>query len=248
MKKDIGWKAVAVIALMALAVVVFGVIRRETRGTFPVAESSVLAQYMPMTGVQGPTADGGTATGRPVQVGGVDSGGLIQAWRVNSTGQAQVAPFDSILEIGVTELITIDQQIAQYDWIAVVTATLATTHSGEILAVALYATEDDGGEIITEAGTLVIADASLLTSAGDANLGAAVWPTILGVIDVASTDWFEENATQAGAVAYIIDTPIPFHEVSSLRLSFYHEGATTWNSAAGDDEQLEVNIWYRRDS
>lgn len=244
------WKALALIVVAMLAVVVFVTIdaRRPTRQALPVVESSVSAQYMPVTGVQGVAGDGDTAKGHPVQVGGVDSAGLAQALRVNSIGQAQVAPFAPILEIGVTELITINETIAQYDWTAVVTATLATTHSGEILAVALYATEDDAGAIVTEAGVLIIADASLLTSAADANLGAAIWPTILGVVDVANTEWFEENSGQTGAIAYIVNTPIPFHEVSSLRLSFYHTGATTWNDGATDDEQLEVNIWYRRDS
>ena len=164
------------------------------------------------------------------------------------TGDVSVQPFEPIAELGLAELIGVDEQVDQYEYSGSIGAALVDVMSGEILSVALYSTEDGTGQIITEDGVLLVMDADPSVSAGDANLAAAEWPTILGKIVVDADDWFEENASSAGAMVYKTCTPIPFHELSTLYFVYYHEGATSWNDGAGDDEQLEMNAWYRRDS
>lgn len=143
-------------------------------------------------------------------------------------------------EVGVTELIGINEQVAQNQYAASVEVSLPARV--EITKVCLYATEDGSGAILTETGTLLVMDADPATSAADAALAAAEYPTILAQIDFADADWHEDTA---GAVNCVIvaDT---YHE-TALFLVFFHSGATQWNSAAGDDEQLEINLWYKRD-
>ena len=154
-------------------------------------------------------------------------------------------PFANILEAGVTELVGINEQVDQNDYSGSVAISLgAQPVSGEILAFAFYATEDGSGAILQSTGKLILFDADPAVTSGDTALAAAEYPTILGVVEVGSSDW---HADTAGAVAYITDTPVPFHALATLDAVWFHSAATSINSAAGDDEQLELNFWYRRD-
>lgn len=171
-------------------------------------------------------------------------------------------PFWPIKETGLTELIGINEQVAQNDWCAGVGVDICPgsegSVSGEILQVALYASEDGSGAIITETGMLFIFDADPSVSNGDANLAAAAWGKVVGIIEVVANDWVEEASGGTGSIAIYSGgnssggvgaaLPIPFHSVGTLYFAYYHTGATTINSAAGDDEQLEFNVWYRRES
>lgn len=69
--------------------------------------------------------------------------------------------------------------------------------------------------------------------------------TVLGKVDVETTDWHVDGN---GGVAYIHDNPIPFHPLSTLYFTWFHEDATDLNDAVGDDEVLRFNFWARRDS
>ena len=155
-------------------------------------------------------------------------------------------PFAHIQEIGVTELIGVDEQVDQNDYSGSVQIDLqgSLPASGELLAFAFYSTEDGTGAVLEPTGKLILFDADPAVSSGDTALAAAEFPTILGVVDVAAADWVSDAN---GAVAYIVDTPVPFHALTSLYAVFLHTLATSYNSAAGDDEQLEFNAWYRRD-
>jgi hypothetical protein len=154
-------------------------------------------------------------------------------------------PFAPILEGGLTELIGINEQVDQNDYSGSVEVELLHTASGEILSVALYNTEDGSGAILSPEGWLYIFDADPGIVSGDTAMTAAERVTILGRVKVESGDWETDTG---GGLAYIYDTPIPFHELSSLFFVFKLTSATSMNSAAGDDEQLEFNFWYRRDS
>ncbi len=162
-------------------------------------------------------------------------------------GVKDIRPFSHILEGGLSELIGVDQQVSQDQYSDSVEFDLLGAsedqRSGEILAVSLYATEDDSGAIITEDGTLLFLDADPSISAGAASLGAAVWLTVIGSVTVAAADWVED----ASGGLFHAAVAIPFHALSTLYAVYLHRGATQWNSAAGDDEQLELNFWYRRD-
>jgi len=154
-------------------------------------------------------------------------------------------PFHPIIEAGLTELIGINEQVDQNDYSGSVEVSLPYTMSGEILSVMFYSTEDGSGSVQSPEGWLYILDADPAIASGDTAMTAAERVTVLGRVKLESDDW-ETDAN--GGTAFIFDTPIPFHQLSSLFLVFKLTSATSLNDAAGDDEQLEVNLWIRRDS
>jgi hypothetical protein len=120
------------------------------------------------------------------------------------------------------------------------------THvSGEILQVTLYATETGTGAVLTPAGTLFLFDADPSISSGDTAMTLAARQTVIAQIPVSSGDW---KSDANGASAAILDSPVAFHQVTALYFAWLHEEATSFNSAAGDDESLDFNFWFRRDS
>ena len=156
-------------------------------------------------------------------------------------------PFMPMREGGLTELVGINEQVDQSDYSGSVAVTLDATipRSGEILSVCLYSTEDGSGAVQTPAGRLLVLDADPAVSSGDTSITAAEWVTVLGHIKVLSGDWLTDAN---GGIAYVHDVPIPFHDLNTLYFVWFHEDATSLNSAAGDDEQLQMNCWYRQDS
>jgi len=156
-------------------------------------------------------------------------------------------PFAPILEGGLTELVGINEEVNTSDFGGSVAVALEGEQptSGEILNFAFYATEDGSGAVQDSAGKLLIFDADPAIAAGDTALAAAEWPTLIGMVDVNAEDWIVDAN---GGMAYIYNQPVPFHPVSTLYFAWYHEDATDLNDGAGDDEQLEFNFWYRRDS
>jgi len=156
-----------------------------------------------------------------------------------------VGPMSAILEGGLTELVGTDEEVNTDDYGASVGVALGGTYSGEILSVGLYATEEGTGAVQDSAGVLFIFDADPTISAGDTAMAAAEWQSIIGRVDVAAADW---KTDANGGMAYFVDVPIPFHAVGTLYFVWFHEDGTDLNDAAGDDEVLEMNFWYRRDS
>lgn len=154
-------------------------------------------------------------------------------------------PFSVMLEGGLTELVGADEQVDQNDYGGSVGVSLGGTYSGEILSFAFYATESGSGAVQDSAGRLLILDADPSLAAGATALDAAEWVTVLGMVQVESDDWITDAN---GGIAYVKDTPVPFHALSTLYLVWYHEDATSLNDGAGDDEVLQCNFWYRRDS
>lgn len=155
-----------------------------------------------------------------------------------------------IVESTLTELIGADEQIDQNDFGGSVEVDLAGLAivggcSGEILSVMLFATEAGTGAILEPAGTLFIFDADPSISAGATSMSAAARVTVLGQVVVGANDW---KADANGASVFVYNQPVPFHELDSLFLAWFHEDATSFNDGAGDDEKLEVKFWYRRDS
>ena len=147
-------------------------------------------------------------------------------------------------EGGLTELIGINEQVDQNEYCASVGVALGGAFSGEIGAVCLYSTEDGSGAVQQPEGWLYVFDANPEIANGATAMTAAARSTILGRVKVASADW---EADANGATAYLLLTePIPFHTLSTLYFAFKLTSATSLNDAAGDDEQLEFNFWYRR--
>lgn len=173
----------------------------------------------------------------------LDSEAVVLGAGSSVIGKTQ--PFAALLEGGLTELVGADEQVDQDDYGGSVGVALGGTYSGEILSFAFYATEDGTGAVQDSAGRLIILDADPSVSAGDTALAAAEWVTILGIVQVEADDWITDAN---GGAAYIHDTPVPFHALSTLYFVWFHEDATSLNDGAGDDEVLRVNFWYRRDS
>lgn len=158
------------------------------------------------------------------------------------------SPRYQIREIGIAELIGKDEQVDQNDYGGSVAVTLGDGNlpaSGEFLAFSFHSTEEGTGSVQTPAGTLLLLDADPAVSAGDTALTAAEHKTILGRVDVSAAAWISDAN---GATAYIYNNPIPFHFLNTIYVVWLHTDATSFNDGAGDDEVLEFNAWYRRDS
>ena len=153
-----------------------------------------------------------------------------------------------IVEAGITELVGKDEEVNTSDYGASVAVTLAdSTTSGEILSFMFVALETGSGAVQDSAGKLFIFDADPGISAGDTALVAAgvEHKTLVGKIDVAAADW---TTDASGGAAFIYNQPVAFHSLATLYLAWFHTDATDLNDGAGDDEELWVNLWYRRDS
>lgn len=168
----------------------------------------------------------------------VDANGRLHAYSISQ-------PFATILEGGLTELIGIDEQVDQNDYGASVGVALGGTYSGEILHVTLYTSETGTGAILTPAGWLLVFDADPTIAAGDTSISAAERQTLIGQISVLAADWI---ADANGASATIQCQPLAFHSLATLWFAWFHTDAVSFNDLAGDDEMLDFNFWYRRDS
>lgn len=156
-----------------------------------------------------------------------------------------IQPFAAMLQGTLTELIGINEQVDTDEYGASVGVGLGGTYSGEILSITLYTTEDGTGAILTPAGLLMILDADPATTAGDSDLTAVERVTVLGQVVVEAANW---RADANGASVFVFNQPVPFHALATLYFVWFHEDATSFNDAGGDDEQLEFDFWYRRDS
>lgn len=155
-------------------------------------------------------------------------------------------PFDGIREIGLTELVGINEEVNTSDFggsVAVDVSPGDQPASGVLHTFAFYATEDGSGAVHDSAGKLIILDADPAIAVGDTAMTAAEWVTVIGHVDVDTGDW---TTDANGGVAFIYDNPVYFHDVSTLYFVWFHEDATDLNDAAGDDEQLECNAWFQR--
>lgn len=156
----------------------------------------------------------------------------------------KVQPMSAILEGGLTELVGVDEQVDQNDYSGSVGVALGGTYSGEILSIALYATKDGTGAVQDSAGTLYVFDADPTIASGDTSMTAAERVTAIGKVNVVASDW---DTDANGGLAFL-NVSIPFHAVATLHFVWKHTDATALNDASGDDEQLEFNFWWRRES
>lgn len=154
-------------------------------------------------------------------------------------------PFAEMEEGGLTELIGINEQVDQNEYSGSVGIALGGTYSGEILMVTLYSTEDGSGAVQQPDGVLIFLDVDPEVTVGDAAITAAERITIIGQINVGTDDW---QADANGASACIKNQPLTFHPLATIYVVWFHENATSFNDGEGDDEQLEFNMWFRRDS
>lgn len=163
------------------------------------------------------------------------------------------APFDPIRKLGLISLIGVDDQVDQNDYGASVEidlvsysgARVSAPISGEILQFTLISYESGTGAVQTPAGTLYLFSADPTISAGDTAMTAAERQTVIAAVEVEASDW---KSDANGATATICNKPVAFQALSSLYAAWFHESATSYNDAAGDDEALAVSLWIRRDT
>lgn len=151
-----------------------------------------------------------------------------------------------VKEVGVAELVGVNDNVAQNEFTNTADLTVGggagNPQSGLIQAVALYSTVDGTGAVIEPLGDLLFLDADPNVSAGDTALAAAEWPTVIGHVAIASGEWVVDAA---GGIAYVADLQLPFHALSTIYAVMLMTSATEINSAGGDDEQLELNVWFQ---
>lgn len=173
--------------------------------------------------------------------GGLEATALRVTIASDSSGSVSVSGF-AMGELGITELIGINEQVDASEYSASVASTL--TGTGEIIKVCLIATEDGSGVVLTPAGSLIIFDADPATTAGDASITNAERLTILGQFAVATAD-YQSDANGASICFPLAEA---YHDATLFAAFFLNAAETSFNSAAGDDEQLEFNVWFRRDT
>jgi hypothetical protein len=121
-------------------------------------------------------------------------------------------------------------------------AIAAKAAAGEIQSVLLVASELGSGAVRANTGILFFFDADPNTAAGDTTMTAAERKTLLGQVAIASGDW--DSDALGGSVIKIV--AIPFHALTIIYAVFRNTG-TAFNDGAGDDEELHLQIHYRRD-
>ena len=155
-------------------------------------------------------------------------------------------PFDAIKEGGSTELVGINfVAMTQNEFSAAKEIALGGTYSGEVVQACLTQSEEGTGAILADiALRLFIFDADPSLSTADTLIATASHLLLLDEVAFANGDFWID--TGAGTLCMQMNTL--FHAVSSLWFAIATEGATAINSAAEDDEVVDLNFWYRRDS
>ena len=110
-----------------------------------------------------------------------------------------------------------------------------------------------GGAALNAAGTLYFFNADPVITAATANTGLteAKVNMIIGKLVVQDSDWevlaadIAELANFGGLWVGQDSNSIKVYPLRSVWVAFSYTGATTWNSAAGDQEVLSVRLFYR---
>lgn len=157
--------------------------------------------------------------------------------KYNTEGEAR--PFQvGIFETGITNLVGSDEQIDQNDYGAHIMVNLHG--SGEILGAHFMSS---GGDVLEVGGKLMIFNAAVTVAAGDTSITVDERYELCGIIEVSSSDW---QSDANGASQYIYDQPVAYN-TNWLYLVWFHESATSINSGEQDEEELDVNLFYRLD-
>lgn len=146
-------------------------------------------------------------------------------------------------ESGALELIGINstEVSSAGDYSNSVSFSFDTSQSGAIQSLALFSTEAGTGAVQRGHGLVIFFDADPAVAAGDTTLAVAEYPTIVGSVDVSVDDWVVDTN---GAFAFFNNIDIPYHDVKTLYVVYKNTDSTAvWNSAAGDDEALNINVW-----
>jgi len=150
--------------------------------------------------------------------------------------------FKDIIVSPVAELVGINDAVAASEYTNSVKIVFPHEVSGEIVSVALYATEDGSGAVQQVTGNVLFLSADPAVSAGDTAISAAEWLTVIGGTAVTSANW---AADANGGIGYVV-TGIPFTDLSAMYAVMKFDASSAMNDAGGDDEQLELKVRIRR--
>ena len=161
-------------------------------------------------------------------------------------------PFVPVHETGITQIIGKDDAEVSISGDYSSTADLVLANSpglasGVLLGFQLTSLESGSGAVQTGTGVVFFFDADPDTTSGDTALAAAGadHKTAIAIVAIAAGDW---NTDGSGAVAHK-EVNIPFHNLATIYCVYRNtDGTAVWNSLSGDDEELHINVWYRRDS
>jgi len=172
----------------------------------------------------------GIASGTPVEV------------NLAANNDVTVSQTNAITEVSIIELIGINEVVTASQYSASVALTLAGT--GTIKKVCLIATEDGSGVVFTPAGDLMVFNTDPAIASDDATITNAERLTLSSIMTFAAADW----QSDANGASNCQDVTEVFADATLFASWHSATGQTQWNSAAGDDEQLEFKVIYRRDT
>ena len=154
-----------------------------------------------------------------------------------------------------TELIGADEKVDQNEWCASANVAITLEKQGITIHSFLLKQGFDGaatGVALAPTGTVVFfkGNPSLASGTAIGGLSAAQLALIVGAHDVVAGDW---NAWMAAAATTDASLAI-FHLTEKIDIprmandgfyvAFLYTGATSFNSAAGDEETLEIKLVY----
>lgn len=153
-------------------------------------------------------------------------------------------------EVENLELIGPNETVDQDKWGGSVQLVVSSARAtGDILSATLIATQDGTGAILRNAIDIVIFRDDPSISPNTTLLSKANGNLVQGIIPVVAADWIAASSgTDVAGVAHVdVDTPFMTSSDGDLYVACVNRGATSYNSAAGDDEQLEVTFILRID-
>lgn len=206
--------------------------------------------------IEGIHAEGDGGLARPILIGG-DDGTDVKNINVDPTsGNIQVdvisspvilsQPFDAIKTSGSVEIVGKDDAAMTQDELSDdLGVALGGTYSGEVVQACLTQSEENTGAILADiALRLFVFSADPSVSVGDTLIATASHAFLIDEVAFANASFWID----AGAATYCMPMNTLFHAVATLWFVIATEGATAINSAANDDEVVDLTFWYRRDS
>ncbi len=177
----------------------------------------------------------------------VDADGDLTRISVDNFGALWVTDRNPHLEFDLEapplELIGVNEQVAADEYSGSINF-FFNGNSGIITKLCLYATEDGSGTVFTPTGTLYIWNIDPNITAGDADITAIERLNIVNQYTVVAADW-DADANGASTCKLIDDVFVNTFFFAAWRSA---TGEVEWNSAVGDDEQLQFLMWSRTDS
>lgn len=144
-------------------------------------------------------------------------------------------------EVAVFEVVGINEQVDASEYADEVS--FAPVGTGKIVKICVITSETGSGVILTPAVNIIFFDADPTITVGDASITAAEAATIVADLSFSAAD-YQTDAAQGHNCQEVEES---FHSITFATI-FLQAGEVSVNSAAGDDEIVQLHIWYRRNS